>query len=61
MEDLWDYNNFDTIGGLIISELKSIPKTGDRVEWNGFEFEIIDMDGMKIDKILVNPPNKRQH
>lgn len=61
MEDLWDDNNFDTIGGLIISELKSIPKTGDRVEWNGFEFEIIDMDGMKIDKILVNPPNKRQH
>lgn len=55
LEDLWEENNFDTVGGLVISELKSIPKTGDFVEWNGFKFEIVDMDGMKIDKILIVP------
>lgn len=59
MEEMWEDYDFDTVGGLFISELKTIPKTGDIVEWNGFKFEIIDMDGMKIDKILINPLNGR--
>ena len=34
-------------------ELERIPKTGDKLEWKGFEFEILDMDGHRIDKLLV--------
>lgn len=46
-------NTFDTLAGFILHELKRIPATGDRFEWRGFHFEIIDMDGKRIDKVLV--------
>ncbi len=46
-------NEFDTLAGFILHELKRIPVTGDTFEWRGFEFEIIDMDGQRIDKVLV--------
>ncbi len=42
-----------TVSGLIITELGHIPKQGVKLSWNRFEFEIIDMDGIKIDKILI--------
>ena len=44
---------FDTLAGFILHELKNIPETGETFEWRGFEFEIIDMDGQRIDKVLV--------
>jgi putative hemolysin len=44
---------FDTLAGFILDELKEIPKTGDTFYWRGYEFEIIDMDGHRIDKVLV--------
>ena len=44
---------FDTLAGFILHELKHIPSTGETFEWRGFEFEIIDMDGQRIDKVLV--------
>lgn len=46
---------FDTLAGCILNELERIPQTGDKMEWKGFEFEIIDMDGHRIDKVLVTP------
>ena len=46
-------HDFDTIAGFVLHELKHIPVTGERFDWNGFDFEIIDMDGQRIDKILV--------
>ncbi len=47
-------NAFDTLAGFILHELKRIPATGDQFEWRGFNFEIVDMDGQRIDKVLVN-------
>lgn len=44
---------FDTLAGFILHKLKQIPSTGDKLDWNGFDFEIIDMDGHRIDKVLV--------
>jgi putative hemolysin len=44
---------YDTVAGCILHELERIPLTGDRMKWNGFSFEIVDMDGHRIDKILV--------
>lgn len=51
----YDYSQdqFHSMGGFAIHELKSIPKAGDRFDWNGFRFEIIDMDGNRVDKILL--------
>ena len=45
---------FDTLAGFILHELERIPKTGDKMEWKGFTIEIVDMDGHRIDKVLVH-------
>ena len=42
------------VGGLILELLEHIPKSGEYVEWNGFRLEVVDMDGARIDKVLVN-------
>jgi len=44
---------FDTLAGFILHRLERIPKPGDSLSWKGFHFEILDMDGHRIDKILV--------
>lgn len=45
--------DFDTLAGFILHQLERIPVTGDSLEWKEFRFEIIDMDGHRIDKVLV--------
>lgn len=47
---------FDTLAGFILHELERIPQAGDKFDWKGFTFEIIDMDGHRIDKILLEVP-----
>ena len=44
---------FDTLAGFILHRLERIPQTGNTLEWKGFSIEIIDMDGHRIDKVLV--------
>ncbi|MBN9295965.1 MAG: HlyC/CorC family transporter [Filimonas sp.] len=46
-------HEFDTLAGFILHELERIPSTGDKLEWKGFRFEIIDMDSHRIDKVMV--------
>ncbi len=46
-------HDFDTLAGFVLHELERIPKTGDEFDWKGFHFEIVDMDGQRIDKLLV--------
>ncbi len=55
IEKLPDENkgNFNTIGGFIMSYTGKVPVTGEIFQWRNLEFEIIDMDGHHIDKILV--------
>lgn len=45
---------FNTLAGFILHKLERIPTTGETVSWEGFQFEIIDMDAQRIDKVLVN-------
>jgi putative hemolysin len=47
-------HEFDTLAGFILNELEHIPQTGEKMEWRGFTFEIMDMDAQRIDKVLVN-------
>lgn len=49
-----DEHEFDTLAGFVLHELEHIPVTGEAFDWRGFHFEIIDMDGQRIDKILVS-------
>jgi putative hemolysin len=48
-----DDHDFDTLAGFVLHELEHIPATGEKFEWRGFDFEIIDMDGQRIDKLLI--------
>lgn len=47
---------FDTLAGFILHELEHIPHTGETFTWKEFEFEVIDMDSHRIDKVLVKIP-----
>ena len=49
---------FDTLAGFILHQLERIPHTGDKLEWKGFTIEIVDMDGHRIDKILITISDK---
>lgn len=46
-------HDFDTLAGFILHELERIPKPGDKLDWKGFHIEVMDMDGHRIDKLLV--------
>jgi putative hemolysin len=47
--------DFHTIGGFVLAELGHIPVTGERFTSTGWEFEEIDMDGHRVDQVLVTP------
>ena len=55
MEEVIPHTAYKTISGLILDELDHIPQTGEKLHWNRFTLEIVDMDGARIDKILVTP------
>ncbi len=44
---------FNTIGGLILHELKHVPEPGQVIHWHTFDMEVVDMDRARIDKVLV--------
>ncbi|MGQ0656579.1 MAG: hemolysin family protein [Chromatiales bacterium] len=45
--------DYHTLAGFMLAQLERIPAAGEHFEWNGFRFEVADMDGAKIDKALV--------
>jgi putative hemolysin len=48
-----DRADFETLGGFVMAYLGRVPKPSDHFEWNGYRFEIMDMDGFRVDKVLV--------
>lgn len=53
VRDLPEEEGYETLGGFIMSSLGRIPQPTDRFEWNGLRFEVMDMDGRRVDKVLV--------
>lgn len=53
LSDLAEDYPFNTISGVILNELRRIPSSGDKLLWLNFEIEILDMDGPRIDKVLL--------
>ena len=45
--------DINTMGGLVLEEMGRIPKVGESFVWNNFKIEVVDVDGAKIDKLLV--------
>ncbi len=45
---------YQTVGGFVMNQMGTIPATGQHFHWLNFRFEILDMDGRRVDKVLVN-------
>ncbi len=56
-QELLENVDYHTVGGLILNDLQHVPQSGETMEWNGFAFEVVDMDGARIDKVLVTIPS----
>lgn len=48
-------NSYRTLGGLVMTELGHVPSVGEHFEFGKFRFEVIDMDGRRIDRVLITP------
>lgn len=59
MEDLYAEYDYNTLSGLILEILGHIPHTGETFSWMIFKMEIVDMDGARIDKVLVSKGTKK--
>ncbi len=53
LDELINDYEVTTVSGLIMTELAHIPKEGEKLVWQKMELEVIDMDGVKIDKVMV--------
>ena len=52
-----EHEDVDTVGGLIMALLERVPQEGDRVEWQGITFEVVEMDGRAVRRArLILPP-----
>ncbi len=49
-----DSGDYETLGGFMMSRLGRIPEVGDIAEWDGRTFEVVDMDGRRVDRVLVS-------
>ncbi len=45
--------DFETLGGFVMAQLGRIPEVGDVTDWGGRRFEVVDMDGRRVDRVLV--------
>jgi putative hemolysin len=50
-----DHGVFQTVAGFVIMQLGRIPRAADYFEWDGLKIEVVDMDGNRVDKVLVTP------
>jgi putative hemolysin len=46
---------YQTVGGMVMDTLGRVPAEGDRFVWEGYSFEVLDMDGRRVDKVLASP------
>jgi putative hemolysin len=44
---------YNTLAGMVMLLLGRLPKTTDTVDWQGWRFEVVDLDGKRVDKVLV--------
>ncbi|MBK6866049.1 MAG: HlyC/CorC family transporter [Ideonella sp.] len=50
-----DRGRYNTLAGMVMLLLGRLPQTADAVEWEGWRFEVVDLDGKRVDKVLVSP------
>jgi len=63
MKEIFDFEElpaekqglYQTVGGFVISRVRRIPRAGEFFEWGNVRFEVVDMDGRRVDKVLALP------
>ncbi|MBN1956518.1 MAG: HlyC/CorC family transporter [Anaerolineae bacterium] len=55
--ELLEERSYQTLGGFVMANLGYVPAAGDSFEWAGWRFEVVDMDGYRVDKVLVAAPS----
>jgi putative hemolysin len=55
-----DKNQYQTLGGFVMMVLGRIPAASDHFEWGGLHFEVVDVDGKRVDKVLVVPAERHE-
>jgi putative hemolysin len=50
-----DRGRYNTLAGMVMLLMGRLPRTGDTVEWQRWRFEVVDLDGKRVDKVLVTP------
>lgn len=58
LSDMGQEGDFHTLAGFVLSHLAHLPQVGEHFQWSGWRFEVLDMDGRRIDRILMSPPVK---
>jgi putative hemolysin len=53
-----DRGRYNTLAGLIMLLLGRLPQTADTVDWEGWRFEVVDLDGKRVDKVLASRHNE---
>jgi putative hemolysin len=53
-----DRGRYNTLAGMIMLLLGHLPRTTDKVDWEGWRFEVVDLDGKRVDKVLVSRTEK---
>ena len=56
-----DRGRYNTLAGMVMLLLGSLPRTTDSVEWEGWRFEVVDLDGKRVDKVLASRLPHHQH
>jgi putative hemolysin len=51
-----DDHDYHTAAGMVIARFSRIPNAGEHFEWAGWRIEVVDLDGPRIDKLLMQPP-----
>jgi putative hemolysin len=52
--------DFHTLGGFLMARVNRIPSVGDRVDVDGYGFEVVTMDGRRVDRVVITPPKRAE-
>ncbi|MDQ2996068.1 MAG: hemolysin, partial [Chloroflexota bacterium] len=50
--------DFETVAGFVLALFGRMPSVSESVDWLGYRLEVVDMDGRRIDKVLIQPPHE---
>ena len=58
LSGMGEEGDFHTLAGFVLSQLAHLPQIGEHFHWEGWQFEVVDMDARRIDRVLLIPPKR---